>query len=47
VEQRLSLVTLGVADVARARHFYEALGWTGTSPDGEVVFFRSAGWSSR
>jgi len=27
VEQRLSLVTLGVRDLARARHFYETLGW--------------------
>jgi catechol 2,3-dioxygenase-like lactoylglutathione lyase family enzyme len=28
VEQRLSLVTLGVGDLERARRFYEALGWT-------------------
>lgn len=27
MEQRLSLVTLGVADIARARAFYERLGW--------------------
>jgi catechol 2,3-dioxygenase-like lactoylglutathione lyase family enzyme len=27
VEQRISLITLGVADVERARDFYEALGW--------------------
>ena len=43
MEQRLSLVTLGSADVARARRFYEALGWRGTSPDGEVVFFQVGG----
>lgn len=43
MEQRLSLVTLGVTDVARARRFYEALGWTGTSPDGDVVFFQVGG----
>lgn len=43
MEQRLSAVTLGVADVARARAFYEALGWTGESPDGEVVFFQTGG----
>jgi catechol 2,3-dioxygenase-like lactoylglutathione lyase family enzyme len=41
VQQRVSLVTLGVADVARARAFYEALGWSGESPDGEVVFFQA------
>ena len=38
-----SLVTLGVADIDRARAFYEALGWTGESPDGEVVFFQAGG----
>ena len=42
MEQRLSLVTLGVADLARARAFYEALGWkTGAAPDDEVVFFQA------
>jgi uncharacterized protein len=29
MEQRISLVTLGVADLTRARRFYEALGWDG------------------
>jgi hypothetical protein len=44
VEQRLSLVTLGVRDLARARAFYEALGWrTGAGPDDDVVFFQAAG----
>ncbi|MGI8777049.1 MAG: VOC family protein [Acidimicrobiales bacterium] len=41
MEQRVSLVTLGVADVDRARRFYESLGWTGESPDGDVVFFQA------
>ena len=27
MEQRVSLITLGVADLARSRAFYEALGW--------------------
>ena len=31
VPQRLSLVTLGVGDVAAATRFYEALGWTRSS----------------
>ena len=39
----MSLVTLGVSDVERARAFYEALGWSGESPDGEVVFFQVVG----
>jgi predicted lactoylglutathione lyase len=43
VEQRLSLITLGVADSGRARRFYEALGWSGESPDGDVVFFQCGG----
>jgi uncharacterized protein len=44
VEQRLSLVTLGVRDLARARAFYEALGWkTGAAPADDVVFFQAGG----
>jgi catechol 2,3-dioxygenase-like lactoylglutathione lyase family enzyme len=44
VEQRLSLVTLGVSDLGRARRFYEALGWrSGAGPDDDVVFFRAGG----
>jgi uncharacterized protein len=42
VEQRLSLITLGVSDLARARSFYEGLGWTtGAEPDDDVVFFQA------
>ena len=44
MEQRVSLVTLGVADLARARAFYEALGWTtNAGPDDDVVFFQAGG----
>ena len=44
MEQRLSLVTLGVADLARARAFYEGLGWsTHAGPDDDVVFFQTGG----
>ncbi len=44
MEQRLSVITLGVADLARARAFYEALGWsTGAGPDDDVVFFQAGG----
>jgi uncharacterized protein len=44
MEQRLSLVTLGVRDLARARRFYEALGWTTRAePDADVVFFQTGG----
>ncbi len=44
MEQRLSLVTLGVADLDRARRFYETLGWhTNAGPDDDVVFFQTGG----
>jgi len=42
MEQRVSLITLGVGDLGRARAFYEALGWkTGAGPDDDVVFFQT------
>jgi catechol 2,3-dioxygenase-like lactoylglutathione lyase family enzyme len=43
MDQRISLVTLGVADIERARAFYGAMGWSGQSPDGEVVFYQAGG----
>jgi catechol 2,3-dioxygenase-like lactoylglutathione lyase family enzyme len=44
MEQRISLVTLGVHDLPRARRFYEALGWTtNAGPDDDVVFFQTGG----
>jgi catechol 2,3-dioxygenase-like lactoylglutathione lyase family enzyme len=44
VEQRISLVTLGVTDLRRARNFYEQLGWSGAQqPDEEVCFFQAGG----
>ena len=44
MEQRLSLVTLGVRDVAASRAFYKRLGWS-ESPAGnaEVAFFQCGG----
>ena len=44
MEQRLSLITLGVRVLARARAFYEALGWTtGAQPDDDTIFFQAGG----
>jgi len=40
MEQRVSLITLGVADVSRARRFYEQLGWRGQEVE-ETVFFQA------
>ncbi|MGX1885287.1 VOC family protein [Streptomyces sp. NPDC055287] len=42
MEQRISLITLGVADVQRARAFYERLGWQGQEAE-ETVFFQAGG----
>src|SRR5205823_13581675 len=42
MEQRVSLVTIGVGDVARAKAFYEALGWRGQEVE-ETVFFQAGG----
>lgn len=44
MEQRMSLITLGVGDLPRARRFYEGLGWqVGMAVDDEVVFFQLNG----
>ena len=44
VEQRVTLVTLGVHDLERARRFYEALGWrTNAAAEDDVVFFQAGG----
>jgi catechol 2,3-dioxygenase-like lactoylglutathione lyase family enzyme len=44
MDQRVSVVTLGVEDLDRARAFYEVLGWASPSaPEDGVVFFPSGG----
>jgi catechol 2,3-dioxygenase-like lactoylglutathione lyase family enzyme len=43
MEQRLSLVTLGVSDLDRAREFYESLGWERGDDNDDVVFFQAGG----
>jgi predicted lactoylglutathione lyase len=44
MDQRLSVITLGVQDLGRARAFYEALGWhSDAGPDDSVVFFQAPG----
>lgn len=44
MEQRISLITLGVGDLGRARSFYESLGWSvGAAPGGDVAFFQAGG----
>ena len=47
MDQRVSLITLGVEDVGRAQRFYEALGWRlggGVDDDSDhVAFFQTPG----
>jgi predicted lactoylglutathione lyase len=44
MEQRVSVVTLGVRDLKRSRPLYEALGSnTRAAPDDDVVFFQGGG----
>lgn len=42
MDQRISLITLGVDDLRRATAFYEALGWRGQEVQ-ETVFFQAGG----
>lgn len=44
MEQRMSMVTLGVADLDRSRRFYEeSLGWKIGAAEGQIVFFQLNG----
>lgn len=43
MQPRISLVTLGVRDVGRARSFYEALGFEASSASNDSVAFFAAG----
>lgn len=43
MDQRISLITLGVTDPARSRAFYEAMGWTASFQNDEIVFFQLNG----
>jgi catechol 2,3-dioxygenase-like lactoylglutathione lyase family enzyme len=44
MEQRVSIVTLGVADLARSRKFYERLGWRRSMAKADgIVFFQAGG----
>jgi uncharacterized protein len=43
MDQRVSVITLGVRDLDRARQFYDALGWRRTGNDADVVFYQAGG----
>src|SRR3954447_18963481 len=42
MEQRVSLITLGVHDLARSKAFYQAMGWQGQEVE-ETAFFQAGG----
>ncbi len=45
IEPRLNIVTLGMADVEKARKFYDGLGWKASPAcQSDIVFFSSARW---
>ena len=41
MEQRLSLITLGVRDLERAKRFYGALGWSPAPSPDSVAFYQA------
>jgi predicted lactoylglutathione lyase len=43
MQQRVSMITLGVADYARAKAFYAALGWTPALEEQDTAFFAANG----
>jgi predicted lactoylglutathione lyase len=44
MEQRVSIITLGVSDLTRSREFYERLGWRRSMAQSEgIVFFQAGG----
>jgi catechol 2,3-dioxygenase-like lactoylglutathione lyase family enzyme len=44
MQQQISVITLGVADLARSRRFYvEGFGWTPVFENGEIVFYQMNG----
>jgi catechol 2,3-dioxygenase-like lactoylglutathione lyase family enzyme len=43
MDQHITAVTLGVADLPRSEAFYRALGWERVNDDAEVAFFQAGG----
>ncbi len=44
MQQQISVITLGVEDIARSRRFYaEGFGWAPVFENGEVVFYQMNG----
>jgi len=46
LQQRLSIITLGVRDLAASRRFYvDTLGWTPQDDNPQIVFFQMGGYA--
>ncbi len=44
MEQRISIVTLGVKDLATSKRFYaDGLGWKPAFENNEIIFFQTGG----
>ena len=44
-QQQLSVITLGISDLARSRRFYvEGFGWTPVFDNGDIVFYQMNGF---
>lgn len=45
MQQQISVVTLGIADLARSRRFYvEGFGWTPVFENSEIIFYQMNGF---
>lgn len=45
MQQQMSVITLGVADLTRSRRFYaEGFGWTPVFENGDIIFFQMNGF---
>jgi catechol 2,3-dioxygenase-like lactoylglutathione lyase family enzyme len=45
MQQQISVITLGIADLARSRRFYaEGFGWTPVFENEEIVFYQMNGF---
>jgi catechol 2,3-dioxygenase-like lactoylglutathione lyase family enzyme len=45
MQQQISVITLGVSDLARSRRFYaEGFGWTPVFENGEIAFYQMNGF---
>ena len=45
MQQQISVITLGIADLERSRHFYiEGFGWQPVFKNGEIIFYQMNGF---